>query len=34
MSETNAAHGHFHRVAKQMMDAQQALMPLEPADVG
>ena len=25
MSEANAAHGRFHRVAKQMMDAQKAL---------
>jgi hypothetical protein len=34
MSETNAAHGRFHRVAKQMMDAQRALTPPEPAEVG
>jgi len=32
MGETNAAHGRFHRVAKQMMDAQKALAPPEPAE--
>lgn len=34
MSEANAAHGRFHRVAKQMMDAQKALAPPEPAEAG
>lgn len=27
MAEANAAHGRFHRVAKQVMDAQKALAP-------
>lgn len=27
MAEANAAHGRFHRVAKQMMDMQKALAP-------
>ncbi|MGE0152914.1 MAG: hypothetical protein AB7R90_09870 [Reyranellaceae bacterium] len=32
LGEANAAHGRFHRVAKQMMDLQKALAPPAPVE--